>query len=190
MMRIDHLVRLSGAIALTTACSAGFAQADEPPLTVMRAQMYLSTVLPGMEYKPASLQNAVLAAAKAAGGTVELDGGHPTIHSVGVLAPCISTFTFLYPEGMMYRHTTGGVTNEVPILSALPHLRGLQGDRKGSNWNEVVSVVRENNLVDIRYSSTGYSSKINARNHATAARIVEAIEFLRVQCKGASGSGW
>lgn len=190
MMRIDQLVRLSGAIALTSACAPILAQSDEPPLTVMRAQMYLSTVLPGMEYKPASLQNAVNSAAMGAGGTVELTGGHPTIQTVGVVAPCISTFTFTYPTAMMYRHTTDRGTNEVQLLAALPHLRGLQGDTKGSNWNEVISVVRDNQLVEVRYSSTGYASKINARNHATARRVVEAIEFLRVQCKGASGSGW
>jgi len=126
MMRIAHLVRLSGAIALTTACAPALAQSEESPLTVMRAQMYLSTVLPGMDYKPASLQSAVQAAAKGVGGSVSLTGV-PAIHSVGVVAPCISNFTFMYTESMMYRHTTGGVTNEVPMLSALPHLRGLQG---------------------------------------------------------------
>lgn len=54
----------------------------------------------------------------------------------------------------------------------------------------MVSVARDKQIVEIRFSGTDHLSKINARNQATAARIVEAIEFLRVQCKGASGSGW
>lgn len=173
--------RLCSLVFLAGACASAMAQDDAAPLTVSSAQLYLSIVVPGMEYKPASLQNAVRAAVQGAGGTIEIDG-FPTIQSVAVLAPCISTFTFLYPSNTVYRHTTGGVINEVP-LSALPQLQGLQGDTRGSNWNEVISVTRQQQLVEIRYSNTGFASTLNARNHATAARIVQAIELLRVACR-------
>lgn len=183
------LVRMSAIVLLSAACLPAQSQADQPKQTVENAQRFLQITLPGRPYYAASMRDLIDAEERRHGGRAYLEG-HAVITNADPIARCKSRLFYKYPDNVeLVVHLRGQNARE-RLTSFAPNLAGELGNKDGVAWSEVLEAKADNTRVLIKFNGATAYAAIDAGAQSMAARVAYAIEFLRVNCDKASGTGF
>lgn len=161
------------------------AQSDNEELLdeIMEEQDFLARKLPGKGYNAGIIRTSLRKYTEASGLSGNITGP-ATIVSVAPVRPCVSTFTYQYGNDVMFE-TWGPNTpkQRAPLVSMIPLTRGILGDTIGTNWRDLVSVTRGPTTISLRFGPQEHPGVIFLRDKDDANAVMDAIEFLRDQCK-------
>ena len=100
-----------------------------------------------------------------------------------------------------------GMTDATPTLTPKPWISGIApyvpgksagadgrrtigGRQEGFSWSEVKSVQQTGGDVHLMFAGNQHLATIYLRSEDLAKRVAYAIEFLRMQCDAAAGTGF
>lgn len=103
---------------------------------------------------------------------------------------CVSKLEFDGSE-LRFFMMDRGQSQEVSVLSLWNKPTPYGTDPVGFHWGKnVISATQTGNAVDLRFLGGEYSASIYLGDEAMAKRVIYAINYLRIACDPAAGTGF
>jgi hypothetical protein len=185
-------------------CAALHAQEQ----TVENAQKFLSIVLPGNGYMGGAMRETPALAVKAAReadsqhyydadlqGEAKIVDADPVSRCTSKMLADYSTVTInirarRYSSGPVVERASRGITDWGSFSAGADGRRTIGGRQEGFSWSEVKSVQQTGGDVHLMFAGNQHLATIYLRSEDLAKRVAYAIEFLRMQCDAAAGTGF
>jgi len=191
---------------LAMVLSPAVAHAQDGVQTVENAQKFLSIVLPGNGYMKGAVSTALSAVNGRDASGYYMDAqvhGEAKIIDASSVGRCrsklLSDYSSVEVELRVRRNPGAPVLERkrMPIAEAAPdgfsaQHGGVQrhGDQAGFSWSELKSVRTVGDNVYLMFAGNKSESVIYLRSADLASRVGYALEFLRLQCDAAAGTGF
>jgi len=176
--------------------------------TVENAQKFLSIVLPGNGYMGGSIRETpgnVTTAMREGDSRYFYDAdlrGEAKIVDAGPVSRCVSKLLADYADvtisanvrryagGPVIDSISRGITEAGTFSVGANGLRTIGGKTDGFSWSEVKSVQQSGGDANLMFAGNKHVATIYLRSDDLAKRVAYAIEFLRMECDAAAGTGF
>lgn len=177
-----------GVMALVVLCAPPAAAQEQ---TVESAQAFLAMVLPGNGYSAGSIEDGLQAMAREMHNGRYHVSGHAKIIDAGVVARCVSRIQYdVTPvKYEAWQVTVPGSRETIDPSKLFPDPRRV-GMADGFNWGTLKEVRQSGSDVRLQFPAARNATHIHVGAEAMAARVAYAIEFLRMKCDPAAGTGF